>query len=1066
MSKKKKALRLAHVSDTHIRNLKFHDDYRAVFEHLYEILREEKPDYIVHCGDVAHTKTQLSPEFFEMAANFFDKLSDIAPLVLIAGNHDGNLKNSSRQDALTPIINALDKDTIHYLKNSGEFSPCKGLTFNVLSVFDRDNWVEPSNDKSINIALYHGAIAGVTTDIGWVMDHGEDSVDIFEGHDYAFLGDIHKTNQILDTEGRVRYCGSTVQQNHGETNDKGFLIWDIKDKDTFEVRHHVLKNPRPFMTIELTKTGRLPKTANPPVGARLRIVTNHSIPVEKVRKAIDVARTKFNPESITFLNRATGSRAKVDLDSDFEKHNLRDVAVQEKLIGEYLKDYLSDTTEDKEVLKEVMEINRRINAQAVSVEAVAHRNVSWHLKTLEWNNLFNYGEGNKVDFDNLGGIIGIFGKNFSGKSSIIDSLLWVMYNSTSKRNRKSVDIVNQNKQNAWGKVTIEVNEKLYTIERTADKYIKRLKGEETEEVKTNVEFTVYDLATEESAPLNGETRSQTDDNIKIFFGTLDDFLMTSLSSQLESLAFIAEGSTRRKEILAKFLDLEIFDAKYKIAKDESSDLDGKIKYLLDSAGPLGHDVRKLEIEKEIEQTTMDLREQESVCKVLTKEVEELNLDIMRIETKIESVPTQKVIDPDKQRVKISKFAKELDDLRENNKSLEEIVVKNESVVVKIDDFLKEFNYNNWKEKETQIIELRFQISEVGSQVHHMEKNLEKVSEDKLLLQQVPCGDKFPSCKFIKHAHNNVSSEKSLFTELKDLQKRADDYSVAVDDLDPNSVTKYLEQHTQLVDKRREKQDEISSFELQVAKNKTAIVSLREFKSNAEEEVRVFEENEKTILEFAKLTSDRTELVKIKTKRKNELAKCNEESIQISRQQGLHESELKEIQLQEMDLQRFQRDFSAYDLYKKAMGSNGVSLDIIKKELPIINDEVAKILANVVNFEVFLENDEKRLNVLIKHPSFEPRPLEMGSGAEKAISAMAIRLAFMNVSSLPIGDVFILDEPGTALDEENMEGFIRILDLVKSHFKNVILISHLDSLKDSVDLQIVIEKKDKFAFVNQ
>ena len=146
MSKKKKALRLAHISDTHIRNLKFHDDYRAVFEHLYEILREEKPDYIVHCGDVAHTKTQLSPEFFEMAANFFDKLSDIAPLVLIAGNHDGNLKNSSRQDALTPIINALDKDTIHYLKNSGEFSPCKGLTFNVLSVFDRDNWVEPFGD--------------------------------------------------------------------------------------------------------------------------------------------------------------------------------------------------------------------------------------------------------------------------------------------------------------------------------------------------------------------------------------------------------------------------------------------------------------------------------------------------------------------------------------------------------------------------------------------------------------------------------------------------------------------------------------------------------------------------------------------------------------------------------------------------------------------------------------------------------------------------------------------------------------------------------------------------------
>ena len=102
------------------------------------------------------------------------------------------------------------------LKNSGETVVSDSLTLNVLSVFDQDNWVAPSDDSKINIALYHGAISGVSTDIGWVMDHGEHDVGIFEGHDYAFLGDIHKTNQVLDHEGRVRYCGSTVQQNHGE----------------------------------------------------------------------------------------------------------------------------------------------------------------------------------------------------------------------------------------------------------------------------------------------------------------------------------------------------------------------------------------------------------------------------------------------------------------------------------------------------------------------------------------------------------------------------------------------------------------------------------------------------------------------------------------------------------------------------------------------------------------------------------------------------------------------------------------------------------------------------------
>ena len=91
---------------------------------------------------------------------------------------------------------------------------------------------------------------------------------------------------------------------------------------------------------------------------------------------------------------------------------------------------------------------------------------------------------------------------------------------------------------------------------------------------------------------------------------------------------------------------------------------------------------------------------------------------------------------------------------------------------------------------------------------------------------------------------------------------------------------------------------------------------------------------------------------------------------------------------------------------------------------------------------------------------------MGSGAEKTIAAMAIRLALLSVSSLPKPDLFILDEPATALDEENMEGFIRILDMIKSQFKTVLLISHLDSLKDVVDQQILIEKNDDRAYVNE
>ena len=87
-------IKIAHISDTHIRNLKYHSEYKIVFEEIFTRLKDEAVDYVVHCGDIAHTKTQISPEFVEMCSNFFSSLASIAPTYLILGNHDGNLKNT------------------------------------------------------------------------------------------------------------------------------------------------------------------------------------------------------------------------------------------------------------------------------------------------------------------------------------------------------------------------------------------------------------------------------------------------------------------------------------------------------------------------------------------------------------------------------------------------------------------------------------------------------------------------------------------------------------------------------------------------------------------------------------------------------------------------------------------------------------------------------------------------------------------------------------------------------------------------------------------------------------
>ena len=75
--------KIAHFADTHIRNLKYHEEYRFVFKQMYQKLRDQKVDMIVHCGDLAHTKTQLSPEYFALAAEFLKNLADIAPTYII-----------------------------------------------------------------------------------------------------------------------------------------------------------------------------------------------------------------------------------------------------------------------------------------------------------------------------------------------------------------------------------------------------------------------------------------------------------------------------------------------------------------------------------------------------------------------------------------------------------------------------------------------------------------------------------------------------------------------------------------------------------------------------------------------------------------------------------------------------------------------------------------------------------------------------------------------------------------------------------------------------------------------
>ena len=1038
--------RIAHISDTHIRNLKYHEEYRHVFKNIYDSLKQEQPDYIVHTGDLAHTKTQLSPEYFEMASNFLKSLADIAPTIMILGNHDGNLKNGDRQDAVTPIIDALQHPNFTLLKNSGEYSPEPGLTFNVLSVFDRESWQKPSDPNAINIALYHGAILGSQVASGYGLDHGEDDISIFEHFDYAMLGDIHRT-QYLDPDKKVWYAGSTVQQNFGESRLKGYLLWNIHDKDRHSVDKRLFQSPRPFVTIRLNEDGTLP-TQDIPKNSRLRIICEHNIPLSKLKRVCDYAQAKWSATSVNFVNNYDGPNGSVS-SANGKAINMRDPSNQEKFLREFM-----DSKEIEDSVRErVVELSREY-LKKVSADDIS-RNVVWDIKKMEWNYLFNYGKGNSIDFSKLNGLVGIFGKNYSGKSSIIDAALFGLFNTTSKGERKNVHIINQNQEKALCKLEVSVGDDLYKISRSLEKT--------KTSAKTDLDFTRYALGVHPESK-NGETRNATDENIRNTFGTLNDFMMTSLSAQNSSFGFINEGSTKRKEILAKFLDLQVFDQMHKLAKAESAELRGVIKHLNSSDSE-----KKLKRARaELSEILEDIETQRDLCDRHRVRLEVLLQEQQSIHDQVEAA-SQKPIDiVDIQ----SQRSRAIAALSKAEKQLEGYKVEYESKMSQIGDleFLLPQLDEQAKHAQEEMNAYNLIVSQISVVQPEVKRLVRQIDNLQSKIDMLHDHEYDPDCEFCCN-NEFVKAAEQAKIDIVVMKNRKDDKTSELTNLklkgslfDAEDLRCKIENYSDTMQSIEDLRSVYETIELKIKNAKTEIEMNSQKIERLDENIAYYNDNIEAYENLESLRRDLKAITKTVDLKKAEIKKCDDKVLGYMSEKGSAVRAIEEAKENIEKIKEAERDYIAYDVFVQATHANGISYEVIKSMLPVINSEIQKILSPIVEFNVFFDNEGDKLEIYLQHPKYDPRPLSMGSGAEKTIASMAVRLALVSISSLPKSQVFILDEPATALDADHMEGFVRLLQMIKSQFKTVLLITHLESLKDVVDTTIDIDKVDGYAKV--
>ena len=194
-----------HLADLHIRNLKRHKEYREILnKFLVDVDSQKKENAIIYlAGDIAHAKTEMSPELVREITWFFNECANRFPTFVITGNHDCNLNNKDRMDSLTPIFNTFNNNNnLFYFKETGVY-PMGNVDFVVNSVFDTTKNFIKASDLEDNgrkkIVLYHGSINAAETDTGMKLHNTDVTIDLFEGFDYGFFGDIHRFQYLVST---------------------------------------------------------------------------------------------------------------------------------------------------------------------------------------------------------------------------------------------------------------------------------------------------------------------------------------------------------------------------------------------------------------------------------------------------------------------------------------------------------------------------------------------------------------------------------------------------------------------------------------------------------------------------------------------------------------------------------------------------------------------------------------------------------------------------------------------------------------------------------------------------
>jgi DNA repair exonuclease SbcCD ATPase subunit len=752
---------------------------------------------------------------------------------------------------------------------------------------------------------------------------------------------------------------------------------------------------------------------------------------ERVKRVKSYFQKKYGTTHVQVITKTLASSKDTRLKTLEVSDNILDPQYQKVL----MKDFLSENKIN--VAWEMVDrLDNRINSEIDKTKQNTIRYNKWFIKRVEFSNFLSFGNNNSIDFTDLNGITVIEStpKNFGGKStSSVDLLMFLFFNSTTKT-KTNIEIFNKFSDDdvvsVKGYLTIDGED--YVISRTLTRK-KSKSGEfnvksDLEFYKENVDGTLDNLT--------GEQRRETETFIASAIGSEEDFLSTILTTGYNLEELIESKPTARGQILTKFLGLESLKQKEEICKEIYNDWSRKL---------VGNTYNIIQLESDIKTFESNIVDSRNQIEQNEKLLIEYGEKLKSLEDRRDLILSLRSNDIDQELIKMNPTTvqKEIDDL----KIQMAVSIKNADGV----DVTEPSKFYNEEEHK----ELRSQMSDL--QGIDAAYKYEKADKEKLV-KQLTEGTICPTCKRALDDVDHTDEIEKLKQLIEDIIKQMEENQIKFDELKKQGdafESLKIEFDTYERNKLRK-----TRYELEVEQKRHEITVKESKLASYENSKKKLDENQKIDAELVTLRTH-IETVNGDIRVSNTLIERHKNNITSTQEKiGINNDLIKKIKAEE-ELQ------AVFKIYLSVYGKNGISKTILKNMIPLINQELHRLLIDSCYFILELNiNERNEVDfIMIDSETRVIKPLNSGSGYERTIASLALRSVLTKISSLPKPNIVVMDEVFGKVADENLEMVGEFFKKIKNYFEHIFVISHNPLIRNWSDNLIMIKKEENISSID-